>query len=129
MGIKKAVNCLLEALRYHILLARHNAAQAALVLPQTFPVKRSISFNARHSWRTRLANGSQSAIITVAVTLNERSSEILLRRKMMVDARLANADSLRQIGVAEPRVAAFPDQPLRLGDQTGAHSVRYRASP
>ena len=50
------------------------------------------------------------------VSRHERSDQIDLAREMMVNARLANADRLGDIGGAEPVIAACHDQRTRAGE-------------
>ena len=115
--LKKDRDTLADAWGQDSELGRHGRGETALFLPQAMQIKPGIGFDAG---KAVLAGGRdllQRPVVAFAIGGDERKAEVLLGRKVIMDARLAQADGRGKIGIAEARPAALSHQHLGFRQQ------------
>jgi len=110
MLLEKPRDTLAQAMRQDVAFAGHYAAKTSLILPQTLEIKRCIGGDPRNPRRIFLPYCFQLGSVALFVCVDERGPKIFLRRKVMMNARLAYTDGFGEIRIAETGIAACSDQ-------------------
>ena len=110
---EEAANLLLHRLRQCRVLGGDHAAEAQAVMDEHASVERDVSPELLGCAARLRVNRAEVAREHVVITRHERAPELRLRRKVVVEARLGDAELARDVGVAEAI------EPARLRETLG----------
>jgi hypothetical protein len=120
MLFEKPGYCVSQALRQDVAFAGHYAAKTPLILPKPLEIKPCIGGDPRNPRRAFFTYCCKRGIVALLVCADECGPKVLLRRKVMVNARLADADGFCEIRIAKTGITACSDQKFRFREQAAA---------
>ena len=124
MIVEEAAKVGTQPLGQRVALGGERRAEATEAAFDPLQVELGISEDARHSVVALLLDGGESARVARGIAFEQRHGEIGLGREMMMNGRLADADPVGEVGIAEARIAASAHKRLGLGKKHRAGIVR-----